>query len=1236
MLREKAGLSIREVAARSGVPVASAGDYFSGKHLPPSGRPEVLTSILSVLGVTAPADAETWLRVLNGVRRLPGQRGPAPYRGLASYQPEEAKWFHGRSALTEHLVTRLADEWTAGSRLLVVVGPSGSGKSSLLRAGLLPAIQAGALGQPEVASWPVVLLTPGEHPLAELAVRTSKDGEEAPGWVLVVDQFEEVFTACADEIERRAFIDRLARLADERKALVVLGMRADFYGHALRHPRLAQAMREAQVVVSPMTEPELRDAIVTPARLAKMDLEPGLVELVLRDLQPSVETPPETVHDLGSLPMMSHALLATWQRAQRGVMTVADYRDCGGIRGSVALTAETVFQDLSDEEQRFARRTFVRLVHVGHDTADTRRRASRDRLVGADETVADDVLERFIDQRLITVDADSVEITHEALIQAWPRLRSWISEDRVSLRSVQVLEDAADAWIREARDPAALYTGTRLAAARDSLKSVIDYEATPLAEEFVAASIGRDRRRIQRVYQVMAGLVVLLLVAATAGVIAFQQRSAATHERNLAISRLVAARAERLRGTDVSLAMQLNLAAYKIAPTLEARSGLLDSSALVAATRMLGSADIVHAVAVNGAGHLLAAGGADRAVRLWDITDPHTPRRVGEPLAGPTARVTTLGFHPVRPLLAVGSADKKVRLWDISGKAPPIESAVISVSGEVTSIAFSPDGSLLAVGSSDHTITVWYLADPAHPTVVGDPLTGPTDDVTSVAFSPSGKILACASTDKAVYLWNVAGPARPTVLGTPLTGTTGTLNAIAFSPDGLMLAAGGTDRSVRRWDLSNPEQPIPAVALTGPESWIYGIAYAPDGHSLAAISADNTAYVWDTATGQVSAKLPHPGPVTAVTYLTATGALFTGAADGVVRMWTLPGPILTGPARSVFTVAFHPQEPRLAVASGDETVRLWDITNPRNPARQGQPLRAVDGHLVGTVAFGPHGRLAAGRDDGTVQLWDVTDAQHPVSTTPASSKDRDVVESVFFSPNGKLLATGREKGTVQLWDVSNMQRPTVTATLATTPGKNVYSVAFSPDGKILAAGGADDLVRLWDVTNSTSPIQLGKPLAGPAGTIYHVLFSPNGRILATGSTDGSVWLWDVTDPSHPKAIGKPLTGPKGFVYSVAFAPDGNTLATANTDKTVWLWNIATPDQPSPVAVLTGPANTVFSVAFAPDGHTLAAGSQDKTVRLWETDPENVAAFICGIAGDRITEAEWKQYVQALPYNPPCD
>jgi WD40 repeat protein/transcriptional regulator with XRE-family HTH domain len=1290
-LRTRAGLTVRVLADAVGVPSSSIGDYTSGKSLP---RIDVLKRILLACGVGDPRDTEAWLAAWRRVRKAPGPRpadAHAPYPGLRNFEPDDADWFCGRKRLTGDLAGQLRSLYDEGG-LLAVVGPSGSGKSSLVRAGMIPALLAGELRVPGSRAWPVALFTPGAHPIRELAARlallTDDDpercrallladpeasarmarraadeaGATAAGiparsrLVVVVDQFEEVFTACQDEQERRAFIAALCATASRGgscpAALVVVGLRADFYPHVLEYPALVAALQRHQVLVGPMTEAELREAIIEPARKARLVVEDGLVEVLLRDLGPAAGNgSPTAAHDPGTLPLLSHALRATWDRSHGGTLTVADYRATGGIRGAVAASAEEVYRGLTPAQQDLARQVFTRLVHIAEDTADTRRRVPASELLLHGDVRP--VLDSFIAKRLITAEADDVQIAHEALLRAWPRLREWTNADRAGARVHRQLTAAAEIWRDSGRDPSDLYRGGRLASVEEwAVQEARDGELNVLEHEFLTRSADRKvaeekaaRRRTRRLLQMIAALAAVAIVAGFLAVVASQQEATATQQRDMAVSRQVAIEAGQLRASDPALAMQLSLAAYQIAPTAEARTSLLEATGGPLVTRMLGpTAAVMNAIAYSPDHTLLAAGSADGTVRLWNVARPGAPVALATPLVAPApGSVTSVAFSPDGRTLVAGTTGATVTDWDIAGPGRPARLAVLRImpAGTVSSVAFSPDGQVLAA-AADGVVFLWNVSDPLHIPPLGEPLAAGTGQVVSVAVSPDNGTLAAGTSTGQVRLWRLRAGATPQAAGLlAVPGPAKAINAVAFSPDGRTLAVAGNADEVWLWTLAPGHRAaLRRAPLEGPASFIYALAFSPDGQSVAAGSADNDAYTWNLASGAVTAVLPHPAPVLSVAYGARGAALATADTDGAARIWQLPGPLLTGPEGAVFAVAYSPDGHAVAAGSGDGTVRLWDVSDLAHPVPLGNPLTSAGppaDALDGPVSWGPGGRLAAGTASGGIQLWNAADPQHPVALPPPPSALTSFIQNLTFDPSGRLMAAASAAGTIELWDTATFARPKPLAVFRDVPSGNsqgVLAVSISPDDRLLAAAGDDGSVRLWDITRPSRPRPFGGPLASLAATVYQVTFSPDGGLLAASGQDGKVRLWRVADPAHPLLLAT-LTGPVGIVYDVAFSPDGHTLATSDGDKTIWLWDITNPARPTNLGSLNGPTKAVFAAVFSPTGNTLVAGSQDGTVRLWLTSPALAARYVCSIAGSPITPAEWTRYVPGLPYRSPC-
>ncbi|MEX1651955.1 helix-turn-helix domain-containing protein [Streptomyces pseudovenezuelae] len=1258
-LRKSTRLSVRALSRRTGVPHSTIGDYSSGRHLPSPAATGTLHTLLAACGVTDETTIGQWTDAAVRARVPPGRRPtsvPLPYRGLASFRTEDARWFRGREAATGDLLDRLTGRERA-DRPLMLVGASGSGKSSLLHAGLLPAL-------PHL----VVSCTPGDRPLSRLAqqiaavtgrppveVSTLREWPRAlldevgelgeAGLCVVVDQLEEVFTLCADEAERRTFITVLQELSgaptrNGGRVLTVLALRADFYAQALRYRVLAAALDSDQVVVRPMTEDELRRAITEPAREASLMVDEALVTVLAKDLAPGAADA-DAAHDPGALPLLSHALLATWEIARGNRLTVADYLASGGIRHAIGNSAEVVFDGLTADQKTIARRLFMRLIHLGKDTVDTRRRVRRSELAGSDGVLPPDleqVLASYVGHRLLTVDSESVEITHEALLAGWPRLRQWLAADREGLLLHRRLTHAAEAWRDAERDPAVLARGGRLALLRDwAADAAHDAALSPLERLFLDASAVQEREEelaarkgVRRLRWLSTALAAVLVFALAVSGVLYRQQLRETAQREQADSREAAARGELLRGQDVSLAAGLGLSAYHLSPTAEARNLLLELSDSPMATRLTGARGVVQAVPVSGR-HTLASVAADGSVRLWDITDPAHSRALAR-FEGPGhSAFYAAAFSPDGTVLAVAGADGVVRLWDVSDARHPVARPVAPgpSHGTVYALGFSPDGDTLAAADASGTVRLWRAGTDGTPSPYRE-LTGSAAAVQSLAFAPGGREIAAGAADGSVRLWHTGAKNGRPYWTQPVSTQPTTVFSVAFSPDGGRLAAGSRDGTVRLWKISAAGTPAAAALPTPPRSstWVNAVAFSPDGDDLAVGGSDYSIRLWDITRGRIDAVLPHPGPVAALTW-DGPDTLVSGAGDGAARLWRLPVPRLPG-AGVVNSIAYRRDGKAIAVASGD--VQLWDT------ARRSRIGPALTGPTAANaVALSPDGRtLAAGYNEGSVRLWDVSDPAAPVALeSPLRGSAQGEVESLAFRGDGRVLAAGGDDRTVRLWDVRPGRDARPLAVLR-GPANYVFSVAFSPDGHTLAAGSTDKTVRLWDVTRPGRAVPLGKPLTGASDTIYSVAFSPDGHTLAAGSADRETTLWDIRTPTAPRRLGKPLVGPVSYVYSVAFSPNGHTLAVASTDNSVWLWDVRDPTAPVWRTTLTNATDHVYSVAFSPDGRTLAAGSADGYVHVWTLSPEREAARLCSDGSAALTAAEWRRNgVPRSRYLAPC-
>lgn len=1204
-----------------------------------------------------------------------------PYPGLDVFARDQARWFFGRDQLIADLLDRLDRRRVSGG-LQMVVAPSGTGKSSVLRAGLLPSLEDGAL--PGSRHWPQTMFTPTATPLRELAERLkviaarltgvephqvddhpggghqpsaeslvnalrSADLDSAGRAVIVVDQFEELFTLCDDESQRTAFIDLLTRLATPSPeasgpiAFVVIGLRADFYPACTHYPQLRAALQQNQLVLGSMSPDELREAIRFPAQDVGLDIEEGLVELLLRDLGVTAGDQGTQVYEAGRLPLLAHALRRTWQRRHGATLTVAGYQSTGGIREAIAATAEEAFAGLDTTKQTTARLLFLQLISFGDKTDDTRRRLSRTEVTQAanDPHGMAAVIDAFTRERLLTHHRDTIEITHEALLHTWPRLRGWMKDDRAGHVINQRLNEAAVAWQRAGRDSSLLYRGARLQTTVEWADTPSRDDLSPAGREFLSASTRQQRRNQRLRRSAIAVLTALTLIASAAAVLAIQSQREAERQRDLATFNRILAEADRLRDTDTSLSAQLTLVAHRMRPGDETRSRLITSQHDVLSSSLTGPRTNVRSVALSPDGRTLASGGDDGSIQLWKLSGTAEPVVLGAPLTGHAGNVMSLAFTPDSSTLASAGWDRSVRLWDVTDPAKPSSVAQISSPlGSVLSIAFKSDGRTLAAATSG-AVLMWDIAEIRKPNLAGFVVPKSNQLIWSVALSPDGRTLATGGQDATILLWDITDPAKSKQLGKPLLGKTGPIYSVAFSADGATLASGGFDQTVRLWKVTDPRKAeLIGQPLTGHTDIVNSVSFSPDGHTMASAGYDGTIRLWNVADldqprprGQP--LVGHSDTVRSVAFSPDGHTLASGGDDTSVRLWSLPLSEVIDKTKSVSAATFSPDGKVVATANYDMSVRLWDVTDPAKPTPLGKPLT---GHTSGiqSVSFSPDGRLlASGGLDATVRLWDVADPSRPEPLGRPLSGHSQIVNSVAFSPDGTVLATGSSDGSTRLWDVKNPADARPLGEPITEQAGGTLTVVFSPRGGILATADLNRTVWLWDVSHPARPSRIGRPLHSDTTHNLALAFSPDGRILAGG--DRTIRLWNITDPANPVIIGENLTGHTHAVTSLAFSSDMRTLASSSADRSVQLWNIADPTRPVPIGQpLTGHTNHVSSVSFSPDGQTLVTSSDDRSFRLWTLRTDQIIERVCRLTRNALNPSTWRRYVGPdSPYERPC-
>lgn len=1188
--RSRSGKSYRRLATEIGLGQATISGWCTGRHLPQTAVTDRFLALLDALNVPA-AEQDAFMEALvrlRSVRVLASSPDVNPYPGLRAFQVDEADRFFGRKELTARLVAAVAN----GS--VIVVGASGCGKTSLLHAGLAPALAP-----------PVEFVAVGAFD----ALSSTHEGA-----VIVVDHLEELFTLHGDEELRREFLEQVSA----RSTPVVFGLRADFYDHALRYPFLAALLRDHQVIVEPMTDAELREVVVRPAAAAGLELEPGLVELLVRD----------TAGAPAGLPLLSHAVHATVERclaesgAEGRVVRVEHYRDVGGVHGAVARSADLAVQAVSGESLPLVRRLFLRLIRVDDEAADTRRRIGFDELFEgrADEEVdaLSTVLDVFVAYRLLTVDADSVEVSHEALLSAWPLLSEWLAEDRVGRHVHGRLTTASRRWRAHGYADDHLYRNADLDAAVAWAATADPGALNPLEVEFLAAStrlrtagVEAERRRVRHRKRLITALLALVLVAAGTTVYARYVSTTADAQRTAERSRALAATANRLRDKDPTLAGQLALAAYRIMPTPEARSALLDGAARPLATRLRAPRGNVESLVV---GREVLAVGTDAGEVVLTGVD-------GTALATVTAEGTVVAVAVSKDstLLAAAGDTGVVSVWRLRpGAAPVALTRHHAGSARVFALAFNPDGTALAAASGDLAVRLWQVGSGGAPTV----LTGPREAVKGVAFTPDGSRIAAGGDDGTVHVWKVSGDSPPVVL----TGPTSKVYSVAVSPDGRSLAAAtSSEHVVYRWNLDDPGRA--PDRFTGPESWINVVAFSPDGTRLAAGSSDTRLWQWDLRSGQLLGTLPHPKPVTAVGFHDDRTPV-TLATDGVARVWRGTGPVLTGPQAQVYSASFDATGRLLLVGSGDNTARLWDVADPLHPTLALPPINGDQAaKFSGASTITPDGRtVVLGLTDGSISI-------RPTGGTPVNLPlATATVQAIVLDREGRTAAVSSDDGTVHLVDLTDPAHPRTGAVLSASTGIT-YGTRFSPDGRLLAVGTAGGEGHLWDLTDRERP-RLLTTVGGFSGPVYAAAFNHDGTLAAFAGSDYAVRLVDLTGSAGPVMLDRPLLGPVGEVYELAFHPTRDELAVSSVDGTIRLWDLTAPREPAAIGILDAD-DGLLTVAFTADGRRLAAGGRSGTTRLWHTEPDEAAALICTTAGAPVTPEEWAQFVPDLHYTPPC-
>jgi WD40 repeat protein len=1143
-----------------------------------------------------------------------------PYRSLDAFTEADAELFFGR----ERVIAKLLESLRRYPRFLAVLGPSGSGKSSVVQAGLIPALKSGHLSSSE--KWGILTIRPGTQPFEQLASAGMSDPgaglfEAASAWLeshpqderllILIDQFEELLVSTPSET-RADFVAALADLLNSSLPVsVLLTLRDDFYGTFIQEAEpLVGWLERAQVIIPPrLEEGELREIIERPARDLGLRFAPGLVDAILNDARtadPSGRAIRSTV-----LPLLEFALTQLWERREEGELTHDAYRAMDGVTGGLSQWADRAYYALDEEKHAIARWVFSELVALGDEAqgiAETRLVRNIDELTEKDGDTTKAVLDKLVTARLLVArhdessGKDTVEIIHETLLREWGLLENWLQSDRQFLLWRDGLRASQQAWQESGQDTGALLRGVPLGEAEEWLEKRGD-DLGRFEQEYITKSVALRRRGEHNRRLVMAGLGLVTVVMA---VLAFWGSSQATKaSRNEADALNQAATAQAAKS---EMEHQRGLA-LKNADELK-KLALAENATKLMDEYNPGTALTLSMHATEGeTPPEKAQTTLQEAAYLWLVKETYFPCSKVETSNQITQNpwVVALSIEPRQgEIIAAGCTwkdESKVIFMDVNTgnifRVLPYPSPIIT-------LAFHPENSDLLAGYADGAVILWRK-NSEEPEFVDKHL----ESISAVAFTTDGKKMMVASYDETISLFETSSGKILKKLqnSTSITHFHGKITTATFSPDGGKIAYGDEEGYIGIWDINFDSIYGPKLAHEG---FVLSVTFSPDGSELASGSADYTVMVWKwkTNTGIISSNStrlkPQIGWINQVVYSADGNKLLLASANGKITLWDVPTwqliQRMDGHQDEVDVVLITPDSHLAISGARDGSIRIWDINILRAIAVLSEQQTAQFYEVTDVVIPKNNNSLYTSTSSGQIILWDLS--SNSIEGRWHFSAIDIPIYGLDSSDDSERLLVGAADGQLFVLDVATKEilkslKPEI---------NGLRDVDISPDGTLALASYSNGMILLWDMQTweqkcTFMPSQDNADI-GHSSIVNSARISADNTYIVSGSNDHSVIVWEVTNCQDADTAER-YFGHDSWVMDVDISPDGQLLASASADQTIIIWDRKTKRQLHRLQ-LSGVADSgldvfVQSLDFSGDGRLLASGHANGNVAIWSID-----------------------------------